>query len=145
MNSCGDAVCFGNFRAYEPMLLSIHNPNGGRHMQRIRVFFGIAVAAAILVSIPAYSRQGTPSTQKTLTEKTFTGQLSKIDTAAKLIAVKGPDQKDMIFNYSDDTQVISPDKTVQGLSGKTGAQLRISYREERGSNMATKIELIEKQ
>jgi len=71
--------------------------------------------------------------------------LSKVDTAAKLIAVRGPDQKDMIFNYSDDTQVISPDKTVQGLSGKTGAQLRISYREERGSNIATKIELMEKQ
>jgi hypothetical protein len=114
-------------------------------MQRIRVVFGIALAAVILVSIPAYSRQGTPSTQKALTEKTFTGQLSKVDTAAKLIAVKGPDQKDMIFNYNDDTQVVSPDKTVQGLSGKTGAQLRISYREERGSNMATKIELIEKQ
>jgi len=113
-------------------------------MQRMRVFFGIALAAVILVSIPAYSWQATPSTEKTLSEKTFTGQLSKVDTAARLIAVKGPDQKDMMFNYNDDTQVISPDKTVQGLSGKSGAQLRISYREERGSNMATKIELIEK-
>jgi hypothetical protein len=113
-------------------------------MERIRVFFGIALAAVILVSIPAYSRQATPSTEKALAEKTFSGQLSKVDTAAKLIAVKGPDQKDMMFNYNDDTQVVSPDKTVQGLTGKTGAELRISYHEERGSNLATKIELIEK-
>jgi hypothetical protein len=113
-------------------------------MERIRVFFGIALVAVILVSIPAYSRQATPSTEKALAEKTFSGQLSKVDTGAKLIAVKGPDQKDMMFNYNDDTQVISPDKTVQGLSGKTGAQLRISYHEERGSNLATKIELVEK-
>ena len=114
-------------------------------MSRIRVFFGIALAAVILVSIPAHSQQATPSTEKALAEKTFTGQLSKVDTSAKLIAVKGPDQKDMMFNYNDDTQVISPDKTVQGLTGKTGAQLRISYHEERGANLATKIELIEPQ
>jgi hypothetical protein len=121
-------------------------------MKRIRGFFGVALTAA-LVSIPvAYSqqapnpaeRQQTPSpADRATAEKTFSGQLSKVDTSAKLIAVKGPDQKDMMFNYNDDTQVISPDKTVQGLSGKTGAQLRISYREERGSNMATKIELLE--
>jgi len=114
-------------------------------MKRIRVFFGIALTAVVLVSIPAaYSRQAPPAADKALAEKTFSGQLSKVDTSAKLIAVKGPDQKDMIFNYSDETQVISPDKTVQGLSGKTDAQLRITYHEERGSNMATKIELLEK-
>jgi hypothetical protein len=113
-------------------------------MRRISVFFGIALAAVILVSIPAHSQQATPSTEKALEEKTFTGELSKVDTSAKLIAVKGPDQKDMMFNYNDDTLVVSPDKTVQGLTGKAGTQLKISYREERGSNLATKIEVIEK-
>lgn len=125
-------------------------------MKRISVFLGVALTAALLVSIPvAYSRQAPTPTERQQTpapapadkataEKTFSGQLSKVDTSAKLIAVKGPDQKDMMFNYNDETQVISPDKTVQGLSGKTGAQLRISYREERGSNVATKIELLEK-
>ena len=114
-------------------------------MKRIRVFLGIALAAVVLVSIPvAYSRQAPSPITKAVAEKTFSGQLSKVDTAAKLIAVKGPDQKDMMFNYNDETQVVSPDKTVQGLSGKTGAQLRISYREERGSNIATRIELLEK-
>jgi hypothetical protein len=113
-------------------------------MGRIRVFFGIALAAVILVSIPAHSQQATPSTEKALAEKTFTGQLSKVDTSAKLIAVKGPDQKDMMFNYNDDTQVISPDRTVQGLVGKPGSEVRIRYREERGVKVAISIELVEK-
>jgi len=78
-------------------------------------------------------------------EKTMSGQLAKVDTATKTISVKGADQKEMLFSYTDDTQVISPEKTVQGLSGKTGATLRVSYKEERGSNQATKIELVEKQ
>jgi hypothetical protein len=114
-------------------------------MNRIRIFVGIVLAAVVLVSIPvAYSRQVAPPIEKVLAEKTFSGQLSKVDTNARLIAVKGQDQKDMMFNYNDETQVISPDKTVQGLTGKTGAQLRISYHEERGANWATKIELLEK-
>ena len=119
-------------------------------MNRIRVCLGIALAAVALVSIPlAYSQQVTPPAAPTApaaqAEKTFSGQLAKVDTAAKTITVKGADQKEMAFSYNDDTQVMSPEKTVQGLTGKTGSQLRISYREERGSNWATKIELLEKQ
>ena len=114
-------------------------------MKRIRVFFGIALTAVVLVSIPvAYSRQASPSTEKALAEKTFSGQLSKVDTGAKLIAVKGPDDKDMMFNYNDDTQVISPDRTVQGLVGKPGAEVRIRYREDRGVKMTISIELVER-
>jgi hypothetical protein len=49
----------------------------------------------------------------------------------------------MSFAYNDETQVVSPDKTVQGLTGKAGSDLRITYREERGTNLAVKIELVE--
>jgi hypothetical protein len=49
----------------------------------------------------------------------------------------------MSFAYNDDTQVVSPDKSVQGLTGQTGSDLRITYREVRGVNMAIKIELVE--
>ena len=125
-------------------------------MNRIRICMGIALAAVALVSIPlAYSQQpATPAAPQAPTapgapaaqaEKTFSGQLSKVDTAAKTITVKGADQKEMAFSYNDETQVMSPEKTVQGLTGKTGSQLRISYREERGANWASKIELLEKQ
>jgi len=116
-------------------------------MKSIRVFFGIALAALVLLSLPvAYGGQAAPPiAEKIQTDKTMNGELMKVDTAAKVISLKGPDQKEALFRYSDETQVLSADKTVQGLAGKTGAQLRISYREERGSNWATKIEVLEKQ
>jgi hypothetical protein len=115
-------------------------------MKRVRQFFGTALAVIWLVSLPkAFGSQISPPNEKLSLEKTLNGQLLNVDTKAKLISVRGPDQKEIIFNYNDDTQVISPDKTVQGLTGKAGVQLRISYREERGINLATRIELIEKQ
>jgi len=114
-------------------------------MNKARLLFGIALVVITLVSIPAFSQDAplAPAGRAAAAEKTFSGPLVKVDAAAKVITVKGPDQKDMMFSYTDDTQVISPDKTVQGLSGKTGAQLKISYREDRGTNQATKIELVE--
>jgi len=115
-------------------------------MKSIRVSLGIALAALVLLSLPvAYGGQVAPATEKLQSEKTMNAELMKIDTAAKVISVKGPDQKEALFRYNDETQVLSADKTVQGLAGKTGAQLRISYKEERGSNWATRIEVLEKQ
>ena len=115
-------------------------------MNKARVCFGIALVVITLVSIPAFSQappaQGNRGAAAAA-EKTFSGPLVKVDTEAKVISVKGPDQKDMMFSYTEETQVVSPDKTVQGLSGKTGAQLKITYREDRGANQATKIELVE--
>jgi hypothetical protein len=108
-------------------------------MKRVQVLLGIAAVAVFLVALSATVTAQAPA------EKTWTGQLVKVDTAAKQVSAKGSDQKEMSFAYNDDTQVISPDKTVQGLTGKTGSDLRITYREERGTNLATKIELIEKQ
>jgi hypothetical protein len=108
-------------------------------MNRVRVLLGIAAVTVFLVSLSATLTAQTPA------EKTWTGQLVKVDTTAKLVSGKGADQKEMSFSYNDETQVVSPEKTIQGLTGKTGSDLRITYREERGSNMATKIELVEKQ
>jgi len=115
-------------------------------MNSVRACFGIALAALILTSIlSAYAGQATSPNGRVLAEKIFIGQLAKVDTSAKSISIKGADQKEMTFNYNDETLVISPEKTVQGLTGKTGAQLRISYHEERGENWATRIELLERQ
>jgi hypothetical protein len=50
----------------------------------------------------------------------------------------------MTFNYTEQTQVIGPEKSVQGLAGKTGAPLRISYTDQGGKLTATKIEMVEK-
>jgi hypothetical protein len=76
-------------------------------------------------------------------ERIFQGQLVKVDAQAKSISVRGPGDKEMQFDYTDATQVVG-EKNVQGLAGKTGADLRVTYRDAGGKLTATKIEAIEK-
>lgn len=76
-------------------------------------------------------------------EKVFQGQLAKVDAQAKSIDVKGPGGMDMTFDYTDGTQVVG-EKNVQGLAGKTGADVRVTYRDAGGKHIATKIETAEK-
>jgi hypothetical protein len=80
---------------------------------------------------------GAPAAQ----EKTFEGKLTKVDDKAKLITVKGADDKEMSFSYNDATQMTGVDKGPAGLTGKTGSNLKITYRENRGANLASKIEV----
>jgi hypothetical protein len=76
--------------------------------------------------------------------KVFDGQLTRVDAVAKAISVKGSTGPEMLFNYDEKTEVIGPAKDVQGLAGSTGTALRVTYRQEKGSNWATRIEVIEK-
>jgi uncharacterized protein involved in copper resistance len=75
-------------------------------------------------------------------DKSFQGQLSKVDANTKEITVKGADNKEMIFTYNDKTQMTGIDNAPQGLSGKMGSTLKISYQENRGANLATRVELV---
>jgi len=132
-------------------------------MKKLLTLTAISLAVMLAVGLPiAYSQEpppGGPPGQRgpggpggapggpgqAAAEKTFSGQLAKVDTAARSIAVKGADNKEMMFSYDDKTQVIGPEKTVQGLAGKTGTPVRVSFREEKGQNLATRIEVVTKE
>jgi hypothetical protein len=114
-------------------------------MKSLRRRAGIILSIIGIGFIPtANSRLVSAQNEKVVTEKIIDGQLLNVDKNARLISVRGPDQKEAMFNYNDDTQVISPDRTVQGLVGKPGAEVRIRYREDRGVKLAISIELVEK-
>lgn len=74
-------------------------------------------------------------------DKTATGQLAKVDLSKKEITIKGSDNKEMVFEYSDATQMTGVDNSAQGLSGKTGSTLRVTYHEQGGKNLASRIEV----
>ena len=102
-----------------------------------------AICVAItLVSLPlAYGQQEKAAPQA---EKMFQGQLTNVDTAAKRISVKGPGEE-VWFQYSDRTQIVGPQKDIEGLASQSGTQLRVTYREAGGDNrIATRIEVLEK-
>jgi hypothetical protein len=73
-------------------------------------------------------------------ERTYAGQLSKVNATSKEITIKGADNKEMVFTWDDKTQVTGADNAA-GLATKTGSDLRVTYRENRGANLATKIDV----
>jgi hypothetical protein len=110
-------------------------------MRRLFSIMAVVVAFVIVVSSPAVlAGQQQPPAQT----KVFEGALASVDANAKTLSVKGAGGTEMIFMYTDQTVVDGPDKTVQGLAGKTGTELKITYRDQAGKNLATKIEMVEK-
>jgi hypothetical protein len=58
-----------------------------------------------------------------------------------MLTAKAADNKDWQFRYTEQTEVVGPEKSIQGLAGKTGAKLKITYRAAGGTNTATRIEM----
>ena len=75
-------------------------------------------------------------------QRALEGVLTSIDANNHMLRVMGTDNKEWVFVYTDETQVSGPDKSVQGLAGKSGTKLRITYRVEQGKNVATDIEVL---
>ena|ERR1051326_1146501 len=102
-----------------------------------------AICVAItLLALPLAAQQGKAAPQG---EKTFQGQLTDVDTAAKRISVKGAGDTEMWFQYSEQTQIVGPQKDIQGLASQAGTMLRVTYREAGADNrIATRIEVLEK-
>lgn len=74
-------------------------------------------------------------------QRALEGVLTSIDANNHMLRVMGTDNKEWVFIYTDQTQVTGPEKSVQGLAGKSGTKLRITYQVEQGKNVATSIEV----
>jgi len=113
---------------------------GGKVMKKLLTVTAISVAVMVMLALPpvAYGQDRAPQG-----EKVFEGQLTRVDTAAKSITVKGTGDLEMKFTYTEQPQVLGQEKTVQGLAGKVGTELRVTYRDAAGNHTATKIEMIE--
>jgi len=106
-------------------------------MKRLLTLGAASIAVLLLIVMPVAS-------QAPQAEKTFSGTLTKVDAAKKVISVKGTGaEPEMTFMYDDKTQVTGAEKTVEGLTGKSGAMLKITYREEGPDRIATRIEVSE--
>ena len=109
-------------------------------MKKLLTAMAICVAVTLSVLPLAYGQAPPAQAQP---DKVFQGELTKVDANAKMISVKGAGNMEMTFEYTDATQVVGSEN-VQGLAGKTGAELKVTYRDAAGKHTATKIETIEK-
>ena len=95
---------------------------------------------ALLVVLPLAYGQTKTAPPAQAAEKVFEGQLTGADANAHWIAVKGHDDKEMRFEYTDATQVVGAQDSI-----KPGAELRITYRDSAGKYTALKIEAVERE
>ena len=80
--------------------------------------------------------------QQAQAPKSLEGVLTSIDANSHMLRVMGTDNKEWEFIYTDQTPVKGPEKDIQGLAGKSGTKLRITYQVEQGKNVATSIEIV---
>jgi hypothetical protein len=108
-----------------PMPIGLVHPTVNRWrlvMKRLLTLGAASIAVLLLIVMPVAS-------QAPQAEKTFSGMLTKVDAAKKVITVKGTGYE--------------PEMTFEGLAGKSGATLKVTYREEGANRIATKIEVSE--
>src|SRR5262249_13929248 len=106
-------------------------------MKRLLTLGAASIALLLLIVMPVAS-------QAPQAEKTFAGTLTKVDAAKKVISVKGTgNEPEMTFTYDEKTQVTGAEKSVEGLTGKSGAMLKVTYREEGANRIATRIDVSE--
>ena len=117
-------------------------------MKNSKIVAAIATILLVTVCLTAaplqQERGGGGQAPPAAQAKTATGELAKVDAAKKEITIKGADNKEMVFTWSDATQISGVEGGAQGLSGKTGATLRVTYQERGGANLAARIEVQEK-
>ena len=106
-------------------------------MKHLLTLSAASMAVLLLIVMPVAS-------QAPQAEKTFSGTLTKVDAEKKVITVKGTgNEPEMTFTYDDKTQVTGGEKSVQGLTGKSGATLKVTYREQGADLIATRIDVSE--
>jgi hypothetical protein len=121
------------------------NPVAVTREPNIPVFrrFSMKVISKCLLVLMVFSAIAVfAAPQQAQGQKALEGVLTSIDANNHMLRVMGTDNKEWVFVYTDETQVSGPDKSVQGLAGKSGTKLRITYRVEQGKNVATDIEVL---
>ena len=108
-------------------------------MKKLVSLMAITVAV-VLVALPFAYAQGQQTRPQG--QKTFEGQLTNVDAKAQTISVKGS-AGDMMFRYTEQTQVVGGEKDVQGLATKSGANVIVTYQDAGDNHIAARIEVVQ--
>lgn len=77
--------------------------------------------------------------------RTATGELVRVDNDAMTIVIKGADDEEQKFSYTDRTKVVGAQEQVSGLSTKAGSLVTVHFTEGAGNTrIATKVHFDDK-
>jgi len=74
--------------------------------------------------------------------KVFEGTLLGVDPGTKVLVLKSG-ETEMQFTYTDQTELVTPEKDGQPAPVRQGSRLKIYYTENDKTKVATKIEITE--
>jgi Cu/Ag efflux protein CusF len=97
----------------------------------------VAVAVALAFTLPLRAEEAKPEKPK---QHQFTGEITKVDAAAKSISLKNSKGEEKTFTLTDKAKVSTKDKEVAELGDlKVGEKVTAHYTEQDGKDMASKI------
>src|SRR5215467_11316335 len=82
----------------------------------------------------------TPIHQQSQQDSIIEGSLVQLDSNARLLTLKAAD-KEMQFSFNEQTQIVGPEKDGKPVQVKQGSKLKIHYKVDQNTNMATRIEV----
>ena len=94
-----------------------------------------------LVSLVVFAN-AMPVQQENQQESIVEGSLLQLDNNAKLLTLKAAD-REMQFTFNDQTQVVAPENDGKPVTVKQGSKLKIHYKADQQTNVATRIEVRE--
>jgi len=106
----------------------------------MRSFSKYLALLATVISIVAFAN-AMPIQQEN-PESIVEGSLVQLDSAARLLVLKAAD-KEMRFSFNEQTQVVGPEKDGKPVQVRQGSKLKIHYKVNENTNMATRIEVTE--
>src|SRR5215471_12473166 len=107
-----------------------------RNVSRLLMLLGVFALASY-----TFAQNAAPKAPAAQQEKAFQGTLVKVDNDAKTLTAKDANNKEMVFHYTEKTEVVGSENSIQGLAAKAGSPLIIEYTAAGGNNIATRIEM----
>ncbi|MGH9200915.1 MAG: hypothetical protein ACRD2A_06735, partial [Vicinamibacterales bacterium] len=92
-------------------------------------------------AVQAPAPKAPPAEQQKAQPTTLQGDLLRVDTEAKTIAIQPAQGTDQVFKYTDDTKVVGGDKGVAGLATMKGSRVTVTFKTEGKDRVATQIEI----
>jgi len=115
-------------------------------MQKVTRLFAVVCFACVLAAwtsavLAQETAQVPPGQTQETQVQSATGKLKSVDSDAKKVTITSSAGDDMEFTYNEQTMIAGAESTVEGLAGKSGADVTVSYKEDKGVKTATRIEV----
>ena len=113
-------------------------------MTSLKMWTGVCVTLLLVAMLSGTAVAQDPKVQEPQAQnaKTVEGLLMGIDQNAKVLTLKAGDN-DMEFLYTEQTELVAPEKDGKPAVVRQGTKVRVHYTEREKAKIATKIEIIE--